>query len=124
MEYTTRCLDTLYASAWEFKMAADDKSILESGVAEEAGMEGYGALADQIRTMKQESDLTSRSGDPYQLMLEDKGLQDEEHAGLTGLLRYGAEKLYSHIFSREDPDNADEQYESAMQSKKSEDQNE
>jgi hypothetical protein len=104
------------------EMAADDKSILESGLAEDAVIEGYGELSDQIRRMKAESDITSQSGDPYQLMLEGKGLQESEYSGLPGLLRYGVQEFYGLRHPSESPSLAQDQYQSAVDSKQAADQ--
>ncbi|HEY1923266.1 MAG TPA: hypothetical protein VGG44_11000 [Tepidisphaeraceae bacterium] len=74
--------------------------------------------------MFEESNLVTRSGDPYQLMLEGQALQKSEYSGLSGLLRQGVHELYGQYFSREDPNIGNAQYESATQSKESEDRRE
>jgi len=101
---------------------ASDNSSLGSGVAEDAAIGGYEALPEQLRRMKGESDITSQSGDPNQLMQQEKQLQDSEYAGAAGMLRYGVRKFYGEFFSREDPDLAEQQYEQAAQASQAADQ--
>ncbi|MGD0462158.1 MAG: hypothetical protein ABSB74_06695 [Tepidisphaeraceae bacterium] len=103
---------------------AVDTSILESGLAGAAAIEGFEALSEQIERMNKESDLLKKSGDPYQLMLEGKGLHESEYSGLNGLARYGVHSLYAGMFSTEDPGIAEGQYRSATEAKESEDHRE
>ncbi len=98
-------------------MASDESgdSLLDSGIADDLSINGYEALFEQIQRMKAESGLTSRSGDPNQIMDESKRLQEEDYAGISGYLRYGAHQLYGRRWSEQDPALAAQEYENAKQ---------
>ncbi len=105
-------------------MAADKNPESGSGIADEAGIDGYQSLSEQGSRMWEESHLVTRSGDPYQLMLEEQALQKSEYSGLSGLLRQGVHEMYGQFFSRENPEGGTAQSEDAIQSKISEDKRE
>jgi len=95
-------------------MPTDGTSNPEAGIVEAAGIGGYEALYEQSDRMWKSSNLVTQSGDPYQIMLEGKRLQESEYSGLEGFARRGIHELYGKVFSREDPDLAENQYESAI----------
>ena len=66
-------------------MDHDGRSLTDSGLTEDASINGYDALFEQIPRSKEESEITQRSGDPSELMQEEKALQPD-HA-FNGLFR-------------------------------------
>jgi hypothetical protein len=88
---------------------ADNTSIGDSLV-DDAGIDGYSALYDQIHSMYRERDIAGESVDPNQLMTRERAANDAEYEGLPGFLRYGIHKFYGLFSREEDPSRAEEQY--------------
>jgi hypothetical protein len=100
-----------------------DNSSIGDGVIEDAGIDGYSSLYDQLRGMKRERDITSEPGDPNQLMARERPANDAESEGLSGYLRNGVHELYGLFRPDQDPAGAEEEFKSAEQASRSADQN-
>jgi hypothetical protein len=99
-----------------------DNSLAGDGLIDDAGIEGYSSLYEQLRSMKRERGITSESGDPNELMYRERAANDAEFEGLPGLLRYGVHEFYGLFRSGQDPGGAEEAFKSAEQASRSTDQ--
>jgi hypothetical protein len=96
-------------------MSSDSEVQSSGGSGIDVGLAGYGSLFEQLGRMRQESQLSRESGDPYDLMQQQRGLRDSEYSGATGFIRY-----YLH---KDDADEAEQEYLSAQQANQNADLN-
>jgi hypothetical protein len=92
-----------------------DNSSIGDGLVDDAGIDGYSALYDQIHSRYRERDIAGESGDPNPLMTRERAVNDAEYEGLSGFLRYGIHKFYGLFSPDEDPSRTEEQYKNAEQ---------
>jgi hypothetical protein len=92
-----------------------NNSSIGDGLVDDAGIDGYSALYDQIHSMYRERDIAGESGDPNPLMTRERAANDAEYEGLSGFLRYGIHKFYGLFSPDEDPSRTEEQYKNAEQ---------